>query len=386
MNEAEWTRAVVERPDDTELRLVFADWLEERGELGRATFIRQQCALAGLPKWARGWAEHWQGRHRDAAVRPELPEGVRWPSFAFERGFASRLDVVDAEVFLAHAEEIFARAPITAITFDARYPPFPLQRLLDRPELRRIRALKFKLGGFDAEAIARIDACPHLVSLEKLAFTYGGIDAHGVRALLRSSIAARVSKLGLRNNFFVEHGAPLVDAFREAPSLPRLRSLNLESNRIGAAGMVEILRPLVGLRELLVHDNPLGDEGAALIAEATTGFQALDLSKIGLQLPGLRALVTSEHLQTLSSLRLRTNRLGPRAAKVLASTNAWSALEFLDLGDNDLGDAGLESLLDSALFARLPRADVLPRGTRSTAPGIRERALKWYYGRSRAGD
>jgi uncharacterized protein (TIGR02996 family) len=39
-------QAIQDRPDDDAPRLVFADWLEERGEVERAEFIRTQCQLA----------------------------------------------------------------------------------------------------------------------------------------------------------------------------------------------------------------------------------------------------------------------------------------------------------------------------------------------------
>lgn len=40
-----------ERPDDDVVRLVFADWLEERGEGERAEFVRVQCELANVQAW-----------------------------------------------------------------------------------------------------------------------------------------------------------------------------------------------------------------------------------------------------------------------------------------------------------------------------------------------
>jgi len=36
---------VIERPDDPDVRMVYADWLEEIGDLARATFLRDQHAL-----------------------------------------------------------------------------------------------------------------------------------------------------------------------------------------------------------------------------------------------------------------------------------------------------------------------------------------------------
>jgi uncharacterized protein (TIGR02996 family) len=40
-------RALLASPSDNALRLVFADWLEERAD-PRGLFLRLECALAGL--------------------------------------------------------------------------------------------------------------------------------------------------------------------------------------------------------------------------------------------------------------------------------------------------------------------------------------------------
>ena len=55
MNHTSFEQAVAAQPHDIALRLVFADWLEEHGELERATFIRMQCAVAELPKYDVEW-------------------------------------------------------------------------------------------------------------------------------------------------------------------------------------------------------------------------------------------------------------------------------------------------------------------------------------------
>src|SRR2546423_107539 len=41
-------RRIKQNPDDDTPRLVFADWLGEQGETGRAEFIRLQCRRATL--------------------------------------------------------------------------------------------------------------------------------------------------------------------------------------------------------------------------------------------------------------------------------------------------------------------------------------------------
>ena len=45
--EAAFLTAVCERPDDDAPRLIFADWLEERGD-PRGEFIRVQCILSRM--------------------------------------------------------------------------------------------------------------------------------------------------------------------------------------------------------------------------------------------------------------------------------------------------------------------------------------------------
>ncbi len=50
--EQAFIRAILDQPADTALRLVYADWLEERGDaesMRRAEFLRVECEMDGLP-------------------------------------------------------------------------------------------------------------------------------------------------------------------------------------------------------------------------------------------------------------------------------------------------------------------------------------------------
>lgn len=377
MNPAEFVRAICERPDDIALRLVFADWLEESGrDPHRATFIRQQCALWGHPKWDRGWSEHaaFRRAHPASAVEPALPAGLRWPAWAYERGFAAHLEVRDAEAFLTHATDIFASSPVTKITFDTSVAEFPLKRILDCTELGRVRALGFKLGRLDTEAITQLAASPNLGRLEKLAFEYGGIAIDGVRALLRSSLAERLTKLNLSNTFGTADRGRLLEVFREVEALPRLRTLKLEHDCL--ADIREILRPMTGLRELLLGTNRLVREVAPAVARLD--LESLDLSNTGLTLAGLRAL--SEGLSEIRCLRLARNGLGPKAAPVLAAAPGWPKLEWLDIDGNPFGAHGVADILDAPNLRHVPRGEI---DAPSNGPlELRQRALQWSRGRN----
>src|SRR5262245_26999725 len=92
--------AILTDPDGDATRLVYADWLEENGQPGRAEFIRAQCALdsAGadddIAAGLRGRQDELLDEH-EMAWRAELPrlDGVDW--VGFRRGFVEDVAVHD---------------------------------------------------------------------------------------------------------------------------------------------------------------------------------------------------------------------------------------------------------------------------------------------------
>lgn len=96
-------RAITENPDDDTPRLIYADWLEERGD-PRGEFIRIQiavaheryCAARRLPLEAREreLLEH----HQDTWLGTLRPMLTRW---SFRRGFLDTV-AVPASVYLQH--------------------------------------------------------------------------------------------------------------------------------------------------------------------------------------------------------------------------------------------------------------------------------------------
>jgi uncharacterized protein (TIGR02996 family) len=83
-DDKEFLRAIIADPDDAALRLVYADWLEERGD-PRSDFLRVQSALATLPPGDRRRAglQAWLGELRQdidpkwrAVIELRLPEDL----------------------------------------------------------------------------------------------------------------------------------------------------------------------------------------------------------------------------------------------------------------------------------------------------------------------
>lgn len=153
-------RAVLERPEEDLVRLVYADWLDEQdgtGDAHRARYIRWQLApdtpprnvplsvLATLESIV-GPLPHTYG-YNVAPRRGESHVGYEsgW-EFKFRRGLAEEVRC-PLPLFLAHARDLFAAHPITAVVISDVRPG----RYGDR----------YRLYPKDADAAAAVDNCPY---------------------------------------------------------------------------------------------------------------------------------------------------------------------------------------------------------------------------------
>ena len=104
-------RAILAAPGDDAPRLIYADWLEEHGDLERAELIRH---MVHFPRDRTGY-------------RPPNPASIYWPDaprwigYGVRRGFVVEIGL-STPLFLAHAAELFARHPITRVNLLDRHP------------------------------------------------------------------------------------------------------------------------------------------------------------------------------------------------------------------------------------------------------------------------
>jgi uncharacterized protein (TIGR02996 family) len=260
--------AICEEPDDDTVRLIFADWLEERGD-PRGEFIRIQCAVAAMPeederrKTLEDRAEQLLRQHRPRWVGAL---SSRVAEYVFRCGFVEEI-TVSAAALITHGRDLLRHHPIRTVrvgslamlpdtpTHPGQYGVSDFLRLpcLDRlaalhlggqglgdqrvralaetARLTGLRLLDLENNGLTIASVHALAASPHLPRLAALLLNRNPLDSLGVQALAGSSLAARLTWLELDQTRLANSGAR---ALLESPHLTGLKRLSLRGNDVSA--------------------------------------------------------------------------------------------------------------------------------------------------------
>jgi uncharacterized protein (TIGR02996 family) len=352
-------------PDDDTARLVYADWLDEHGEVRRAAFIRARVEhqrlttadteAAAMYGQIRG---DWLDARERAAWSPvddglrvifasDPPpkaritltakgEGVpRVPGAAYhgnQGGFFSRLHVANVTAFLRAADALFAAAPISYVTLD----------------------------GLTAGAARELVAAGHLARIRELELDEK-VEPEALRVLGNHRDAAGVRRLALEG--YSHSAADLLEALAAGKHWTGLAEMHVDCDGAsGAAAELLQRRPFRGLRRLTAWGNSWGNDvarsvaanlpelrsldlsfnhitgtGVAAIARSRTltHLRTLDLSSCDIDDGRASALITTENLPCLTVLRLYSNRGQVLNKKALTGRGRGPGLRALDLDGTD---------------------------------------------------
>jgi uncharacterized protein (TIGR02996 family) len=317
---------ICEHPDEDAPRLVYADWLDDHGQPGRAEFIRVQCERARLPEGDDRQAGLAAREERlllehEGAWRAGLPalDGVTWGDFS--RGFVEAAFVGSVEDFLRSAGALFAAAPVSRV----------------------------RIGWLDDAWGRRLSASAHLTRLRELDLGNNpGLGRAGVQALVGSPHVVNLTSLLLHNNAL---GDKVAADLAGSPHLRRLRELWLSGNAFGDVGVVALARAvhLTGLAELDLRDNHFGDGGARALSydAGRDALTTLWLTNNRIGPAGAWALAGTSHLPRLARLYLNHNHVGDDGALAFASSPHRPALRELDLRHCGIRDDGALALAGS---------------------------------------
>jgi uncharacterized protein (TIGR02996 family) len=372
--------AVVNDPESDDLRLVFADYLEEQGD-PRAEFIRLQIERERVLPFTPG---HAQLEHREQELLAQFR--VRWTnalpdlgarSCVFRRGFVETIQI-DADAFLRNAEALLTAAPIRHIElveFADRLP-----ELARCPYISRLRGLHLSDDPMSDEGVQALASSPHVATLSALSLHGGDLSFNALLAIFSSPRLSQLASLDLSGPLWKVDMRRVIDRSRlqhlsslrlsctffdlapmlASPSFPRLVHLDLSENDLTHATAIASCRALSRLAELDLHYNNLDDEEVIALSRSPHlhSLRSLDLSSNWFGPPGVLELATSSIVDGLTSLSLSFNRVGDAGAEALAASTRLSGLRALYLRSTQIGPAGGLALAGSPHLSDLTHLDL----------------------------
>lgn len=210
----DFLRAIIDNPDDDSLRLIFADWLEERGD-PRAEFIRIQCELARQCPSKSVFLLSWPGRDRNSGgIDGRLWSGQRqllvryekvWlgslhrllKGWRFHRGFVDQA-AMGVRQFLEHAETVFSLSPIQHLKLTGGHQA--VAQVAQSPLLLRLRTFWYESpwsSQIDDSAAQALAFSPFVKNLDWLVLQRNQIGVPGALALATSPYLQRTVYIDL---------------------------------------------------------------------------------------------------------------------------------------------------------------------------------------------
>jgi uncharacterized protein (TIGR02996 family) len=365
---------VVAEPDDDRPRLVYADYLQQRGD-PRGELIAVQCALevaraadedakaaklasaarklldahelvwvaparSILPramKFRRGFIEHAALDHPDELVkaRPALRRHAPLlRAVDLQRGLAAIGDPALAAIDEVVAHNVIELGDVHALALAA-----------GRSRLRQLTAAG--TGLTDATLVALVELP---LALAKLEFSLERRPTRRMPILER--LAAAPARQHLRT-LRIRNPASLDDVAAILPALPALETLVVTNGSPTAAtirALAEAAPQLVDLElESREGHDPKGVDLRSLVS-AMPKLRSLRIENLGVTDAQATLLASSRALEQLVRLDLTDNQLGRGAVAICESRRA-NGLRRLKLSGNPLSDADKQAIRASPLAA-----------------------------------
>jgi uncharacterized protein (TIGR02996 family) len=398
---------ILDKPDDEAVRLIFADWLEERGD-PRGPFIRLQCQLAHLPD------DHPHRRDLEAEIQDLLlRHGEEWTAplqelaedWDLRGGFVESLRIsvttlVEApdrlaEVFAAHpirhlavvltdnvprqAEvlarfEGLARVEHLELSTQLWQPALrepEAEQLLASPYLGRLRQLNLAGNAVGNSFIRKLVEAPLLGRLTSLDLSQiDSLGSQAARALAVASQARHLRRLRLAQTHI---GIPGLVALLGSQALPAMQSLeaaDIHWSQATGRALESLLEQtpagcLLGrLRQLDLSGNELHPEVARAFfaSPLLAGLTSLGLDRTALMWIGTERLAQSPHLANLTHLHLNGNNIGPEGVDALVQSPHLGRVTSLHLAGNSIRDSGAKALAGSPHLKWLTHLDLGKNG------------------------
>jgi uncharacterized protein (TIGR02996 family) len=372
--------AICANPDDDTPRLIFADWLDDRGEAKRAAYIRasieeyrQSTADTSASAMHEFFSAHirlanvlvdWsdvelemgklhaaifetQNLKSQPTIKSEkLPQikGVKYGLIS--RGFFKSIHITKPADFLKHQKTLFRASPITSLWFE-RLNLEEARELTRSSDLSRIREIGFGRN-VEPEAIRAIGNHRDAIGVRKLELLAGEECEEQCEALASGMKWSGVNWLELRNLDILENSTPdsIVADMLCLPQFRRIKRLCAWGNELGNATARVIAT--VGLTDLSFLDlgiNNIGNAGAVAIARSKLlpGLRYLDLSTNDFSGEAVPALIATPKLPKLTVLNIEGTSRNDLDLKPMTKTVRGPSLRALRIDGCELTGAFLQA-------------------------------------------
>jgi uncharacterized protein (TIGR02996 family) len=171
LNEKGFLEAITAEPENDEPRLIYADWLDDHGQRGRAEFIRAQVALAGTDEDDPRYSELLARGRRSGVLTAEgsspFVDHVPGGKVMFRRGLIAGVDVGLGD-YLKQPAADWGSVPLEQMRLLSGPGAKRSAALAARPELSRLRTLCLDGRGATWHLEALLTGCPALAGLRAL--------------------------------------------------------------------------------------------------------------------------------------------------------------------------------------------------------------------------
>jgi len=391
-----FVQEIIQNPADDDLRLVFADFLEEQGD-HRAELIRSMFELDGMSLFdkrrtkLRNRAKTLIKKH---GAFGSVPKGVK--ILEYRGGFPHSIEVTVARFLKLH-ELIFQFAPVRSVVLKSESKSFG--QLCDVSYLSNLSHLTLRNNNATAKDLTNLLTHDRLNSLESLSVLSNvNLTASVVTSMMKSPNLSSLQELTLQG---YQLGPESSFAVSESTTLNNLKALRLSA--VSDDALVAFARKddFASLEELEVQ-GPISSRAVQAIQnrgsfpELTTlsiqsyepsGSIAFDVANplpklkhvtIGEQFPSQILTDIVKNYPELETLNLTRNAIGNDAAIALASSPLLKNLDKLVLTANQIGFDGALAIAESQF--RRKQTKLYLRS--NPIPYDRVRELKERFGRT----
>ena len=388
--------AIHENPDDDTPRLVYADWLDERGGAANeahAEYIRLEIQHAcDFPEF--GWSKAKVNAQKPAEQLFRKYADEWFPAFfgrqhvlrgasaeiRYRRGFPHEVYAWKNPLrLIERAEKVLQLAPITDLVLND-LDNHDLDWLLEQPWLSRLHRLD--LYGYADTDWCTVAGCQHLKQLRDLMLYYGTLRPEDAAWIAKTNPCPRLKRLHIGFEITDDAVARLfggkaftgleeleintgklspagLKAIATAAPLKRLKSLKAAFRRI--PGMAKILTRAAfwpHLEELEIDRCGLGNAGFAELLAGRTRLRTLEAANNNVTAAGALALADSPVLAGLAKLDLWGNKLGDKGVAALVGSPKARNLRELNLSECKLTSSGITAIAESPHLANLRELDI----------------------------